>query len=136
MNILFEKNRLTPEDYIALRPEIPIGTARKAIDGSSMTLRAVADGETVGMLRVLSDGAMFCYIQDVFVFENYRGQGLGRALLEQAMCSMGELLEMGEYMLVTLLADPGMEEFYEHMGFMRAPNALAGHAMQCILQKD
>ena len=46
------------------------------------------------MLRVLSDGAMFCYIQDVFVFEYYRGQGLGRALLEQAMCSMEELLEV------------------------------------------
>ena len=136
MNFILEENRLTPEDYTALRPEIPLHTASRAIAGSTMTLRASAEGDITGMLRILSDGAMFCYIQDVFVKERYRGQGLGRALLEHALCWIDDALRPGEYMVVTLLAEPEMESFYEHLGFVRAPNALCGHAMQCVLQKD
>lgn len=133
MTVRFEKNRLTPKDYVRLRPEIPYRVAEKAIAGSSMTICAIAE-DVLGMLRVISDGAMFCYIQDLFVRESYRGRGLGRALLEQALFWIEEELELDEYLIVSLLAAPGTESFYEGIGFARTPNDLVGCAMQCILQ--
>jgi GNAT superfamily N-acetyltransferase len=36
----------------------------------------------VGFARVLTDYAVFAYIMDVFILEKYRGQGLGKLLMD------------------------------------------------------
>lgn len=76
-------------------------------------------GRTVGMGRVLSDGASDAYVQDVIVDPGYRGQGIGRrlvaALLER--CREDGILWVG------VVAEPGSIAFWERAGF--AP--LEGH---------
>ena len=39
-------------------------------------------GAQVGYARVLSDGHTTCYLADVYVLDEHRGRGLGRALVE------------------------------------------------------
>jgi GNAT superfamily N-acetyltransferase len=42
----------------------------------------VYDGETqIGFARVITDKATFAYLADVFILEQYRGQGLSKQLL-------------------------------------------------------
>lgn len=36
----------------------------------------------IGVARVLSDHAIFAYLMDVFIHEDYRGRGLGKWLIE------------------------------------------------------
>lgn len=44
------------------------------------------DGEKqIGLARVISDYAIFAYLCDVFVHEDYRGHGLGKWLIETVM---------------------------------------------------
>ncbi len=78
-----------------------------------------ATGETVGMGRVISDGASDAYVQDVIVEPAYRGRGVGRrivaALLER--CRADGVLWVG------VVAEPGSVAFWERAGFA----ALAGH---------
>ena len=131
MTIQLENNRLTPEDYTALRPDIPYAVAARAIRGSSLTLRAVAGGQVIGMLRALCDGAMFCYFHDVFVSQPWRRRGVGRAMLTEALAQFQSALAPGEYLVVTALAEPGREGFYQACGFAAAQD---GCAMQGILQ--
>ena len=40
-------------------------------------------GYMVGFARALSDGVALAYLADVYVLEDHRGRGLGRALLEE-----------------------------------------------------
>jgi len=41
--------------------------------------------EMIGFSRVLTDGVVFSYLMDVFLAEQYRGQGLGKKLVETAL---------------------------------------------------
>ena len=44
------------------------------------------DGQKqIGLARVVSDYAVFAYLCDVFIHENYRAQGLGKWLIETVM---------------------------------------------------
>ena len=46
---------------------------------------AYADGELAGQIRVLKHWNAYAYIEDLAVNDNYRGQGIGRALIECAI---------------------------------------------------
>jgi GNAT superfamily N-acetyltransferase len=52
----------------------------RAIDGS-LCFGAFADGAQIGFARVITDGATFAYLCDVFVLPQWRGTGVARALL-------------------------------------------------------
>lgn len=42
-------------------------------------------GKQVGLTRVVTDHATFAYLCDVYVLEEHRGQGLGKAMMRAAM---------------------------------------------------
>ena len=91
------------------------------IAGSHAVAVAVdsATGATVGMGRLISDGASDAYVQDVIVDPAYRGRGIGRrivaALLER--CRADGILWVG------VVAEPGSVAFWEQAGF----GVLGGH---------
>jgi GNAT superfamily N-acetyltransferase len=56
----------------------------KAIENS--VLLSLFDDETqIGFARIVSDGAVFAWICDVFITEKYRGKGLGKFLMQCVM---------------------------------------------------
>ncbi|MFL6468492.1 MAG: GNAT family N-acetyltransferase [Pyrinomonadaceae bacterium] len=68
--------------------------------------------EQIGFARVVSDKATFAYIGDVFVLDEFRGQGLGKILME-AMLSHPELQGLRRWVLATKDA----HGLYEQFGF-------------------
>ena len=65
------------------------GRAREVVARSienSVCVGAYApDGAQAGFARVVTDGATFAWLCDVFVFEDHRGRGLARTLVRAAM---------------------------------------------------
>jgi GNAT superfamily N-acetyltransferase len=60
---------------------IPLATLAKAV-ANSLTFGAYdAEGAMVAMARVVTDRASFGWLCDVFVDEDHRGRGLGKALM-------------------------------------------------------
>jgi GNAT superfamily N-acetyltransferase len=66
----------------------------------------------IGVARVLSDFAIFAYLMDVFVHEDYRGRGLGKWLLE----TIFEYPEL-KYVRRWMLATSDAHELYACYGF-------------------
>lgn len=64
---------LSQQSYWA--KNIPLETVQRAID-HSLCFGIYEKNKQVGFCRVVSDQAIFAYLADVFVLEDYRGKGL------------------------------------------------------------
>ena len=85
-----------------------------AVRGSLLAAGAFdSSGNLIGFARVLGDGVSDCYIQDVAVKIDCRGQGVGKALVEYLLCQ----LEKNGIDWVGLIATPGKVGFYRKLGF-------------------
>ena len=69
-------------------------------------------GKQIGLARVISDYATYAYMCDVYVLEEYRGQGLGTWLIECVM-QHPDLQNLTRFSLVTRDAQP----LYRKFGF-------------------
>ncbi|HET8899852.1 MAG TPA: GNAT family N-acetyltransferase [Rhodanobacteraceae bacterium] len=63
---------------------IPRATVERAINGS-LCFGGYLDGRQVAFARVVTDGATFGYLADVFVLPECRGQGHSKALMAELM---------------------------------------------------
>ena len=63
---------------------IPIDIVRRAIAGS-LAFGLLHGDRQIGFARLITDRATFAYLADVYVLEAYRGQGLGRWLIETVL---------------------------------------------------
>ncbi|MGL5604957.1 MAG: GNAT family N-acetyltransferase, partial [Plesiomonas sp.] len=63
---------------------IPRETLLRGLD-HSLCFSALKGDELVGFCRVISDYATFAYLCDVFVLEEFRGQGIAGTMLEAVM---------------------------------------------------
>ena len=63
---------------------IPRDTVERAIEGS-LCFGGYLDGRQVAFARVVTDGATFGYLADVFVLPQYRGHGYAKALMAAVM---------------------------------------------------
>ena len=70
-------------------------------------------GKSIGMGRVLSDGISDAYIQDLVVLASYRGQNLGKKIVQ---ILIDFCISMG-IQWIGLIAEPGSSQFYKTLGF-------------------
>ena len=64
---------------------VPRERRARAQRGAAAWIVARADGEVVGNVRVVSDGACHAYIGDVVVRPDHRGRGIATAMLRVAL---------------------------------------------------
>jgi GNAT superfamily N-acetyltransferase len=64
---------------------IPFDVVDRAVKASLCIGAYDAAGAQVGLVRLISDYATFCFVCDVFVLEPHRGRGLSKAMMAMAM---------------------------------------------------
>ena len=99
-----------------------------ALDRSLFAVCAVAEGAAVGCARIVGDGAVYLYIQDVIVLPAWQGTGLGDRLMRAVMSWLDACCPPNAF--VALFAAPGKDEFYRRYGFERRPDDEPGMAQQ------
>ena len=75
--------------------------------------------EVVGCGRVVGDGAVYFYIQDVIVLPEHQGRGLGARIMGRIMAYLDGHAHQNSF--IALMAAKGAEGFYERYGFARRP---------------
>ena len=114
---------LSEESYWA--PHIPRPTVERAIANSLNFGLYAPDGRQAGFARVISDYTTFAWLCDVFVLEEFRGQGLSKWLMQQILAHP-ELQHLRRYMLGTWDA----HSLYKQFGY--APVARPERLMEIL----
>ena len=83
----------------------------KLIDGSDLIVTARENGNLVGFLTAISDGAMHAFISLVEVLETHQSKGIGSHLMRRAVDYF-----KGYYDIV-LITDKDKGAFYKKFGF-------------------
>ena len=100
---------VSAEEYIELRKlvgwgEFPLEQAAEGISHTTHLRCFRKDGQAIALLRVLWDHGYVVYIADVIVRPEYQGQGLGRALMDDAMAYVRSMLRPGWKVMVSLMS--------------------------------
>ncbi|MGR3779586.1 GNAT family N-acetyltransferase [Bacillus paramycoides] len=75
----------------------------------------------IGMGRIVGDGAIYFYIQDIVVHPDYQGKGIGKEIMKVLMKYLEE--NAPDKAFVGLFASKGKGEFYEKYNFRNySPN--------------
>ncbi|MCV2358220.1 GNAT family N-acetyltransferase [Paucibacter sp. TC2R-5] len=93
---------------------IPFSTVQRAIE-ASLCFGAYLDGAQIGFARVITDGATFAYLVDVFVLPEHRGCGHSKRLMAAVM-QHPELQGLRRFLLATSTAP----QLYAQFGFTPA----------------
>ena len=100
-----------------------------ALKNSIYTLTATIDDKVVGMGRMVGDGAVICYIQDLVVHPSYQKLGVGQVLMEKLVGHAEEIKIQGTELMLCLMCAKGREGFYEKFGFIARPTENLGPGM-------
>jgi predicted N-acetyltransferase YhbS len=76
------------------------------------------------MGRVVGDGGIYLYLQDVIVYAHWRERGLGSQITEALLDRVRRLGGPGSF--VGLMAAAGAAPFYERFGFEPRPDDRPG----------
>ena len=139
--IRFSEDRLSVAEYMNLRrsvgwPSLTERQAELALENCIYMISAYDDnGKLIGMGRIVGDGAVICYIQDLIVLPEYHGRGVGSALMKHLKNYVISLSADGERMMLALMCAKGRESFYEKHGFTPRPTEGLGPGMILYLEK-
>jgi len=122
----------SPEDYNRLRrdagwPEMDRETAGECLPRSLYVVCAFRGDELVGTGRVVGDGGLCFFIQDVIVLRTHQGMRIGAGLMDRIMAYIAGRAVDDSYL--GLMSAVGKEDFYVRYGFTRRPTDALGCGM-------
>lgn len=128
------EDQLDIDTYMELRAAVNFrklsrDQAKRGLDNSLYTLVAYKDGKAVGMGRIVGDGAIICYVQDLIIRPEVQGEGIGGLILESLKSFVINTGFEGTTMMFDLMCAKGREPFYKKHGFIARPTEDLGPGM-------
>jgi len=101
--------------YSGWSDNIPFDRVKTSID-NSLNFGLFHNDKQIGFARIISDFSTIAYLGDIYVLDNYRGQGLSKKLMG-AVIEHPNLQGLRRWILLTSTAD----WLYEKYGFTKLP---------------
>lgn len=108
------------EEYKALRTAVGWRTTdetstSRALENSLYSITISEEENIIAMGRIIGDGGLYFYIQDLLVQPDYQNTGLGKQIMAMLMAYLAKTAQTGAF--IGLMAAPGLEHYYEKFGF-------------------
>lgn len=97
---------------------------KKALKKSLYSVCAFKGKELAGMARIVGDGHIYFYIQDVVVLPEYKGQGIGKLMMYHLDDYLKHHCPPNAF--IGLMAAQGAESFYEQFGYKKRASGEGG----------
>ena len=126
--------------YLGLRDKVgwiklTKAQAQEALNNSVKVFTVFDDDKPIGIGRIVGDGAVICYIQDLIIIPEYQGKHIGSRLIDKLIEYVNSLIIPDSRMMLCLMCAKGREEFYTKHGFIARPTSKLGPGMiQYILK--
>lgn len=138
--IEYKINTLDVNTYLDLRKSVnwKILTdeqAQQALEHSLYTVCAYEKDKAVAMGRLVGDGVVICYVQDLVVRPQYQHMGLGGQILTKLIARCEQMQLENTELMLCLMCAKGREEFYHKYGFLSRPTEALGPGMIQYLHK-
>lgn len=132
--IEIRENELNVDEYLKIRSqvkwkELKREQAIKALENSLYVISVYDNNELVGIGRIVGDGAVICYVQDLIVVPSCQGKGIGAIMLNKLKAFVNGLRQEESEMMFCLMCAKGRETFYEGHGFIARPTDQLGPGM-------
>lgn len=120
--------------YLSLRQQVGWVSltkeqAQQALDHSLKIITVYDDECPIGMGRIVGDGAVICYIQDLIIIPEYQSRHIGSMLIERLIAYVKSITLKDSRMMLCLKCAKGREVFYEKHGFTARPTRQLGPGM-------
>lgn len=124
-----ERNTLNVYQYQYLRSTTDWQIAsnnqiHKALSNDIFSVSIFKDLELVGMGRVIGDGALYFYIQDLIVHPDHKNQGVGKLMMNAIQVFLNSSIK--EHGFVGLMSAKNVSGFYKKFGYTRRTNDAPG----------
>lgn len=121
--------RPTADQYLHLREQadwdaVAVEAVSNGLSASLYSILAVDDNRVVGCARIIGDGGLYFYIQDMLVDREYRGQGVGTRLMSALLEWLRSHAGAGAF--IGLMSAQDVAGFYESFGFVQRPKGRPG----------
>jgi ribosomal protein S18 acetylase RimI-like enzyme len=100
---------------VGWRDYVNFDVASDALANSIYSLVVEYEGTAIGMGRIVGDGHIFFYIQDIAILPNHQGHGIGRNIMQHIMDYLHK--HAPDKAFVGLFAATGTQSFYNRFGF-------------------
>lgn len=132
--LVFIEDNKDVNTYLGLRERVgwiklDVVQAQRALDNSIKIITAYDGQRPVGMGRVVGDGAVISYIQDLIVIPEYQRNHVGSMILDRLIEYVEGITAPGTQMMLCLMCAKGREKFYEKHGFIARPTEKLGPGM-------
>jgi len=104
-----------------------LSVIQQSIDTSLFWVSLYRNNKLIGCGRIVGDGAMYFYIQDIMVNPDYQQQGIGAHVMNQIESFLENTAQSGS--TIGLLAAHNKEAFYEKFGYCSRTGAPLGLGM-------
>jgi GNAT superfamily N-acetyltransferase len=121
---------IMPQEFMRIReelglPAVTFSAAARALRDDLFDIVVLLDGETpVACCRVIGDGALTFYVQDLLVVPKMQRKGVGTKVMGLVLGHLGTIAPPGAF--VGLMAAPGTESFFSRNGFTARPGDAPG----------
>ncbi|MGC9459469.1 GNAT family N-acetyltransferase [Vibrio genomosp. F10] len=91
--------------------------ANLALKNSLLSICALYEDELIGIGRVVGDGALYFYVQDIIVSPKYQNQGVGKQIMENIMSNINKLAKQKSGAFIGLMCGKDVAPFYAKFDF-------------------
>ena len=128
-HIRIEERTPTVEEFQFLRSHTNWGkledkAVRIALKNQLYGVVVFDSSNIIGMGRVVGDGAIYFYVQDVIVHQDYRNKGVGALIMGQIEHYSETTAPNNSF--IGLMAAKGTKKFYKKFGFVARDNDRPG----------